>query len=210
MDSMLDSKKEISNFYELSDPFNKNALRLTVRGYSDWVTSDFAYSLFRGTKYPDKAISLGGYMGGQEANFMWTDLVFMSVISSSIQTLLMQNDITGWKTYPVEVFDRKGMPLPEYHGFSVIGKECRRNRSRSQVLTKQAVPSGEPFEVYKGMYFFEEDWDGSDIFLVQNNMVVVTERVRNLFKKSKVTNVKLIPLAEVEMDVYLDEFEKDI
>lgn len=136
--------------------------------------------------------------------------MFVRVFSTKVYSLLGTGNITGWETYPVEVFDRNGTELPGYHGFSVIGKECRRDRSRSQKITKQAVPGGEPFEVYKGLYFFEEDWDGSDIFLVQNNIIVVTERVCALFKKNKIANVAFVPLPEVEIDVYLDKFEKDI
>lgn len=210
MDSTLNFSSSNTDFYELCDPFNKKALRLTTHDISDWITDEYAYALFRGNKEPDKPIRLHGYMGGQATDFLFAGYVFITLFSNIVLEIFEQNGITGWKTYPVEVHDRKDIPLPGYHGFSVIGKECRRDRSRSQLQTKQVVPQGEPFEVYKGLYFFEEDWDGSDIFLVQNNIVVVTENVHTLFKKNKVTNVKLVPLAEVEMDVYLDKFEKDI
>ncbi len=113
-------------------------------------------------------------------------------------------------TYPVEVYGRKGEPLPGYHGFAVTGSECRRDRSRSQILTKQAVPGGRPFQVYKGLYFYEEDWDDSDIFEVSScGGTVVTEKVYKIFKKAKVTNVRFTPLPEVEIRVFLDTFEKD-
>lgn len=120
------------------------------------------------------------------------------------------NNITGWTTYPVEVYGRRGEPLPGYHGFTVTGGECRRDRSRSQVITKQTVPGGKPFEVYKGLYFFEEDWDRSDIFIVRRyGGIVVTEKVYKILKRAKVTNVKLTPLLEVERDVYLDKYDHD-
>jgi len=206
--NLIDSKS--SSFYRLKDPMGTKAIRLTTRGISDWITDEYAYALFRGYEEPEKAICLQGYMGSQITDFIFAGYVFIKLFSDKTLEIFEKNKITGWKTYPVEVHDRDGNLLPGYHGFSVIGKECRRDRSRSQIITKQAVPGGEPFEVYKGLYFFEEDWDGSDIFLVQNNMIVVTEKVRNLFKKNKVTNVKFIPLEEIELDVYLDKFEKDI
>ncbi|BCX04396.1 MAG: hypothetical protein KatS3mg053_2334 [Candidatus Roseilinea sp.] len=60
------------------------------------------------------------------------------------------------------------------------------------------------------MYFDESQWDGSDFFLVQPlNSIAVTEKVYRLFKRAKVTNVRLTPLIQVELDVTLDQFEKD-
>jgi len=209
------SKSNLNNkifpaFYRLQDPMSNRYLRLTTCEPEDQKTVSFLIMLFRGMETPNNPILLEGYMGSKISDFMHSGLLFIRVISNRVLFILKDNYVTGWKTYPVEVHDRGGNLLPGYHGFSVIGKECRRDRSRSQIITKQAVPGGEPFEVYKGLYFFEEDWDGSDIFLVQNNMIVVTEKVRNLFKKNKVTNVKFIPLEEIELDVYLDKFEKDI
>jgi hypothetical protein len=204
MVSKLSSSKNLYPFYELCDPFRNRALRLIPTSNYDWITTDYAIALSRGETEPNSPIFLQGYMGGQVADFIFSGSVFIRVISKRVYDLLQSNKITGWKIYPVEVFDRKGQPLPGYYGFSIIGKECRRDRTRSQRLTKQIVPQGDPFEYYKGLYFFDEDWDGSDIFLVQNNIMVVTEKVLNLFKKNKVTNVEFIPLVEVEMDLYLE------
>jgi hypothetical protein len=73
------------------------------------------------------------------------------------------------------------------------------------------VLGGEPYQVYKGLFFYEEDWDGSDIFRVSNfGGTVVTGKVDKIFKQAKVTNVKLTPLPEVERDVLLDKYDHDI
>jgi hypothetical protein len=113
--------------------------------------------------------------------------------------------------YPVEVFGRKGEPLLGYQGFAVTGSECRRDRIRSQIFTRQAVAGGKPFQIYKGLYFYEEDWDGRDIFWVKSyGGIVVTEKVAKSLKRAKVKNVKLIPLPEVERDVLLDKYDHDI
>lgn len=201
---------DFSRFYELHDPLSNRPLRITVRGYSDWVTSEYAWMLFRGQVSPEQPIKLVGYMGGQVTDFLWSDLVNMVCVSDRVIETLGTNEVTGWTTYPVEVYGRKGEPLPGYHGFAVTGGECRRDRSRSQIITKQAVPGGKPFEVYKGLYFYEEDWDGSDIFIIRRyGGIVVTEKVYKILKPAKVTNVKLTPLPEVERDVYLDKYDHD-
>ena len=200
---------EFSKLYHLDDPLASRPFRLSDEGYSEWLTKRQAIELFRGRLKLDIPLRLGSYQGGQATDFLWSGLIPLVCISERVSELLQINRITGWSTYPVEVYGRKGEPLPGYQGFAVIGNECRRDRSRSHILTRQAVPNGEPFQVYKGLYFDEADWDGNDIFLIQNHEIAVTKKVRNLLMKSKVSNVKLIPLVEVEVDVYLDKFDHD-
>ena len=110
--------------------------------------------------------------------------------------------------YPVEVFGRKGEPLPKYHGLSVIGPDCVRDRSRSQIVDKPPpVDGGRGYQVYHGLYFDENQWDGSDFFRVLGIATVVTDKVYRIFKRAKVTNVRFTPLTEVEIDVKLDDYE---
>jgi hypothetical protein len=200
---------DFSMFYQLSDPLANRPLRITVRGYSDWVSSEYAWKLFRGEATQEQPIKLGGYMGRQVTEFLWSDLVHIFCVSSSIMESFRSKEITGWSTYSVEVYGRKGELIPGYHGFSVTGGECRRDRSRSQIFNRQAVPGGKPGGVYKGFYFYEEDWDGSDIFRVSSfGGTVVTEKVFKILDKVKSKNVMLIPLPEVEIDVLLDKYDK--
>jgi hypothetical protein len=199
-----------NNFYELADPLASKPLRLSPEGYSEWLTKENAIELFRARLNLETSLRLGAYMGGQATDFLWAGLIPLVCISTRVYELLRINNISGWATYPVEVFGRKGEPLPGYCGLAVTGNECRRDRTRSQVITKQAVPGGKPFEVYKGLYFFEEDWDGSEIFIVRSfGGTIVTEKVKKIFKQAKVTNVKLTPLPEIERQVLLDKFDRD-
>ena len=187
---------DFSRFYELYDPIASRPLRLSPEGYSDWLSKDQAIDLFRGRLNLDTPLRLGAYMGGQATDFLWSGLIPLVCISEQVSELLQLNGITGWSTYPVEVYGRKGEQLHSYHGFAVTGSECRRDRSRSEILTRQAVQGGKPFEVYKGLYFFEEGWDGSDIFRVSSSGgTVVTEEVYKLLKEAKVDECKADSIA---------------
>ncbi|MDD5760082.1 MAG: hypothetical protein PHI06_13485 [Desulfobulbaceae bacterium] len=202
---------DYNKMYRLNDPIASKPLRLSYEGYSDWLTKEQAIELFRGRLALNAPLKLGAYMGGKATDFLWSGLVPLVCISNRVFELLRMNNITGWTTYPVEVYGRRGEPLPGYHGFAVTGSECRRDRSRSQVITKQAVPGGKPFEMYKGLYFKEEDWDGSDIFRVSSyGGTIVTEKVYKILKRAKVTNVKLTSLPEVELQVLLDKYDHDL
>ncbi len=200
---------DYSKFYNLTDPLATRPLRLSDEGYSEWLTREQAWMLFRGNLELGHPLRLGAYQGGQATDFLWAGLVHIICISSRVVELLTEHRITGWATYPVEVYGREGEPLPGYHGFSVTGPECKRDRSRSQIIEKPPPsPRGQSYQVYKGLYFDESQWDGSDIFLVRPfGGIVVTEKVYKLFKRNRVSNVRLIPLPKVEIDVILDEYE---
>jgi hypothetical protein len=200
---------DLIHFFKLYDPLASRPLRLGADGYSDDnLTTDQVHSLFRGNLRFDYPLKLGAYSGGQATDIMWSAFPPLVCISNRIMNLLQDNGVTGWSTYPVELFGRKGEPIPGYHGFSITGPEYKRDRSRSTILTKQAVPGGKPYQVYKGLFFEEKKWDGSDFFIVFNQHIV-TNKVHDIFKKNKISNVSFKPLSDVEIDVYLDRFEKN-
>jgi len=198
------------NFYELYDPLATRPLRLSILEHNNWVTSHYVWELFRGRVSLEQPLRLGIHSGSQLFHFLWSAFPPIVCVSTFVVELFRSNGVTGWMTYPVEVYGKTGELLPGYHGFAVTGGECRRDRSRSQIITKQAIPGGKPFGVYIGLYFHEEDWDGSDIFRVSSSGgTIVTEKVKQILKKSKVSNVRLTPLPEVEIQVLLDQFDHD-
>lgn len=211
MDSTFTTRSvDYGKFYELSDPLANRPLRLEDYD-SDWLTNEQLQLLVRGALRPEQPLKLRGYMGRQVVDVLWTGRALLFCVSSRVIELLSEHGITGWSTFPVEVYDRQGGPLPGYHGFAITGPVCRRDKSRSQIVAKPPpVPEGEGREVYRGLYFDESQWDGSDFFWVdRSGGRVVTERVYRLFKRNKISNVRLVPLPEVEIDVILDRFEKD-
>lgn len=196
---------------QLTDPLASRPVRLSVSENCSWITIEQAWALFRGQYILGKPLTLYAYRGGQATDFLWSAMVALFCVSGRVLELLDKNGVTGWATYPVEVFGRKGESLPDYYGFSITGGECKRDRSRSKIITKPApTPTGMSFQVYKGLYFDETEWDGRDFFLIQKNIIAVTERVHSLFKKNAISNVRLIQLNAVEIDVYLDRFDNGI
>lgn len=197
------------SFYELTDPLASRPLRLSDEGYDEWLTSEYVFALANGRLKLDQPLSLGAYMGGEATDFLWSGFVSLVCISSRVAELLTENKVIGWTTYPVEVHNRKGVLLPDYYGFAVTGSECERDRSRSEIIDKPPpTPMGKGYQVYKGLYFYEQQWDGSDMFWIHNSGIVVTKRVCDLLKKNNISNVRLVPLTEVEIDVKLDEYDR--
>lgn len=205
----MSTSLSFDKMYELRDPLGNQALR--VRSYEtlDWLTNKVASLLFRGElSKPPHLLQLHGYMGGKPMDFLWSGRTPIACVSKRVVDLMSEYQLTGWATYPVEVYDRKGSPLPDYYGFAVTGRVGERDRSRSGVIEVPVYPgSKNSHKVYKGFFFDEESWDGSDFCTISGTYYqIVTQAVHDVFKRNKVNNVRLIRLTDVEIPVSLDEF----
>ena len=132
------------------------------------------------------------YGGNKFTDFLNTGYANLYPISDKVLDILIENNITGWKTYPIEVFDKKGNEVPGYHGFSIIGrcKDLDISLLKERVAV-QYYESGPIREYYKGFPLDLSTWDGSDIFLLSGTgWSFITKRVYSLFKKHKITNIR--------------------
>ena len=111
------------------------------------------------------------------------------LISDRMKQLLEDNLITGWKTYPVLLFDKKGDEITGYNGFTVNG----RGGAMHFLIPPVEIPYGE-YPTY--VHWAKEQWDGSDIFRIYPNYLVITERTKLLLKKNKITSAEYSPLSE--------------
>lgn len=198
---------DFRTLFELDDPLANRPLRLTIKDEYDWLTVEQARALFAGRLSKlERPLRLDAYAGGQATDFLWSAFPPLVCISRRVVTLWEERGFTGWSVYPVEVYDRKGEQLPDYSGFAVTRPRLKRDRSRSEIITKPPpAPGGKSYQVYKGLYFDEQEWDGSNIFLVGGS-IVVTQSVRDTCKKAKISNVRFTPLVEVEISVILDKY----
>lgn len=193
-----------NKFFTLDDPLANRPLRSSDYGYCDWISIPQTISLLKGAMVLDKPLRLGTCQGGQATDFIWGSIPSLICISQRVVDLFNINNISGWTTYPVELHDRKGQLLPGYHGFAVIGKEYARDLNRSILITKPPpTPKGKAYQVYMGLYFNENEWAGEEIFFIQYSGIIISEKVKNIIKKSKITNTRIIPLEEVEIDKFL-------
>ena len=116
----------------------------------------------------------------------------LTPISDKVLDILVDNNITGWKTYPIQVFDKKGNEVLGYHGFSITGR-CK---DLDISLLKERVDvqyyeSGPVRKYYKGFPLDLSAWDGSDMFLLSGTgFNFINKKVYSLFKKHKVTNIQ--------------------
>jgi hypothetical protein len=120
------------------------------------------------------------------------------IISDRVRRLLSEKEFSGWKTYPIEVSGKEGVTLPGYHGLAVHGR-CGPIENARSVPFEKSMPGG-TFTWFQGLYFDPATWDGSDIFMPMDRVgwIFVVEGVKNAFVASKVKNVVLTRLSDVE------------
>jgi len=137
---------------------------------------------FRGT------MSLKITKGGRPCDFLGTDSAHVYVISQRVLDILKEHGLTGYETYDVEVSGGK-VELPKYYGFTAVGQGGHILAKESGVQYGKREP-GETRRTIMGrkrLVFDESQWDGSDFFYLEESpgSIIVTERVRELFKKEK-------------------------
>ena len=125
------------------------------------------------------------------------------LISDNMKSVLEDNNLTGWKTFAVKVLTKKGEEVPGYHGLSITGRCGAIDYSKSEIIKKQLVPNGPFGKFYKGYHIGLDKWDGSDFFLPEKYFgTVVTSRAAEILKKSKLTNIRLENLSDIEIDAF--------
>lgn len=206
---MLTSKcLDYQQLYNFIDPLATLPFRMHVRSESAMLSADQHWLLTHGKIMPDTPHIYDAGRGGKATDILWAYNVSIFFFSPRLLQLLHDHDITGWNSYAVELYDRKGNLLSGYKGIAVVGPECTRDRSRSQIIDKPApVEGGRGFQVYQGLFFDESEWDGSDMFWVsEGGGIVVTDKVRELFRRYGIRNVELTPLPQVEIRVSNDQY----
>jgi hypothetical protein len=185
-----------SELYLFEDPFSNRWLRLEP--LSEFINEELANMLAFSKVTASNPVKFKGFMGGPVADILRTSLPPFLCVSEKVISILKDNQFTGWSTYKVEVSDRNGNNLPGYYGFAVKSYAGERDISRSPIVITYTAPDGRTSKAYKGFYFDENKWDGSDIFCVGNGYIIVTKAVRDSFIKAKIRNVEFIALPDEE------------
>jgi hypothetical protein len=119
----------------------------------------------------------------------WTGLF---LISERLKNLLEENGLTGWKTYPIKLLDKKNKEISGYFGFSITGSCGPMTFRKSDIIDIRRVPEGPIINVYKGLYIGLDKWDKSDFFIPSGSYrIIVTKKTAEILKSQKITNLEL-------------------
>ncbi|WP_111685608.1 hypothetical protein [Winogradskyella tangerina] len=104
------------------------------------------------------------------------------VISERFLKILQKNELTGWKTYPVEIENTD----EKYYGFQIIGK--------SGPLKKEKQKG---FHI--GYEFDKKSWDGTDFFSPEKtHLRFLSKKAKEVLIDEKITNIEIENIRDIE------------
>lgn len=111
------------------------------------------------------------------------------LISDRMKVLMEDNQVTGWNSYPVIVYDKKGNEVVGYHGFTVTGRggSIKMLKPWSEI----GIDERPHFIIWD-----KSQWDGSDVFRIGPNILTITAKAMQLFKQNKISAASYSPLSE--------------
>ena len=160
------------------------------------------YKLFRGELELDSPVKFYPNVGKKPYDLVGSGWAIFHLFSSKIINILVENHITGWKIYPCELYGLDGKMIEGYSIFSVTGRCAPIDWTKSEKFIKDPyIIGGGAADMIRGIYFGLDSWDGSDIFTAEGGtaFTFVTQKVRDLLIKNKVTNILLERVTEMEI-----------
>ncbi|MCC6762943.1 MAG: hypothetical protein IT252_17105 [Chitinophagaceae bacterium] len=175
--------------------------------FSDYPSNrrDFADKLAEGIldsfHFPIKFVQ---DRGKRLYDFLNTSWVGMYLVSSKFRDVLLENNVTGWCSYDIELYDKKGEPVLGYYGFAVNGRVGETTFSEDTLIERRIVPTGPLCSFYIGKFFDINLWDGSEIFLSPNSReIYCTKRVADLLTETKCTHLYFEDITEIQVAKFL-------
>ena len=192
----------LDDFYKLGSAFKRGCMR--VGPIEKW--DDFA--LTRAEWTPPDVLHFEYREGSKLCDFIGTGFATVYLVSQRVVDLLEEHSLTGWRTFKVSVTDRQKKPISGIHGLQVHGRCGPIDTSKSPRFVGFGVNGVTKFLKYRGWLFDVESWDGSDIFVPESEdgsicgQYFVTQRLKDIFEKAKVSNVKFRRITEIEVTLH--------
>lgn len=191
-------RRSFPGFDRLYEPVGLLSDSTTYRGYID-ATDDEESALLRGDWLPGQPLSIKWHCGrGEPLDFACGGPSWIVYISQRIQRLLVEEQLTGWSTYPIALHNKAGNICDGYAGLSITGRCGPQDDQRGVLIPGQEVDT--KFPLYRGIYFDEATWDGSDFFYLGKSVggFYVTDAVRLAFERHEIKVFDFVPMCDAE------------
>lgn len=187
----FNSRNYLTTFCVHSDIW-KEALKRKNSELAWKIIWDLELGNYEGYEFPIVFREVAGESGKQMRDVLDNRSLITYLISDRMRDLLIDNNITGWECYEIEMYDKKGNIVSGYNGFSVTGKCNDMVKIDFENIIKDK--KRDYFEA-KGAMFDIEKWDGSDIFKA-DRWRIITKKVYELFKKHKITAIEMTRMTD--------------
>lgn len=112
------------------------------------------------------------------------------LISDRFKSILNESGLTGWKSYPILLYDKKGSRIDGYSGFSITGRAGNMHKFDTPPIELGYSPKS------TGYYFEFDELDGSDIFRVFPHHIIITKRFAEVLLSHKVSGIDIDRLTD--------------
>lgn len=166
--------------------------------YAGFASETPHEELLRGEWQPTEPLQANWSMGRPEPGDIAVGMtVSWFYLGQRVQDLFNDHALTGWSTYPIVLHNKVGDVCSGYAGLSVTGRCGTLQKERSKKIPCHAKKLGKGD--WRGMYFDESTWDGSDLFTTDDltAYLFATEKVKNVFNEYKIKGFTFEPLSEV-------------
>lgn len=110
------------------------------------------------------------------------------LISDRIVSLFIENHLSGWRTYPIILYDKKGLIIEGYQGFTITGRAG---------IIKEIKNNSKPGDDNKYYQCDVSTWDGSDFaWIKESTCTLCSRKVKDVIDKAKIRGFKITPLEE--------------
>ncbi len=180
--------------------FSSTLVSTTVQAYSIDLNINHRNLIkgeYQGIDFP---VTFKQEDGNKLRDILDTGYPSLYLISERMKQLLEEHQLTGWKVFPILLYDKKGKEIAGYHGFSITGHSGPISYKKSEIIEFRRVPHGSLCRYYKGISI--DNWDGSDFFTPKGTyQTCITRKVADILKKNKISNLHLENFTEYQIDV---------
>lgn len=206
---------ELSKIYEFDSRYTRGEIEYEEVDDWDWPCSADTLARLGGEikdkLYVCRMLEMGSYEGitfplefRQKCGKRYYDILHIGcptlfLVSDCFLEVLETNHFTGWKSYPVRLFEKNGTEVLGYNGFSVTGKAGEIDWEQCEIMQLPGpIDETVTYPYRRGTPIDMSQWDGSDIFMANNYWgKFITEPVYKALKKAKITNIEFEKATEI-------------
>jgi hypothetical protein len=185
------------DLFSLQEEFVRGAVRATPVG--DVVRED-EIAIATGRSKPETPMCFEQYEGVELCDLVGTQYAALRLVSHRVCDAFREARLSGWDTLAVELRDRTGETIDGYLLLVIVGRCGPLDNTRSVRINKIMTRNRKGYApVWKGLYFDEDTWDGSDLFAPQGTaFFFATRQVKDVLEKISATNFQIKPLKDIE------------
>jgi hypothetical protein len=183
--------------FAVRDPFSSRAFRAAFR---DPPETEDLVRVLRGER-PAPSFEFFRESGKELQGVVWTTYAFYFLLEEGVIAAFHDAGLSGWTSYAVRL---ENEPDAKYHGLAVQGRCGPINRTNAEIEMRQ-FPGG-LYPVRRGLSFEPSSWDGSDVFMPDDDSawVLLSIKGAHAIRDAHVRNIDVVPVADIELSADIE------